>query len=821
MNVSNNGEAPDAPHLKFESLVSLRRWVAWQLERSGERVTKVPYDPNRDRKAKADDPGTWDSAEKAFARYENLPKPYDDGGIGFELGPLDEVTAVGGIDLDTCCTRDTPIAPWAQQVIDRIASYTEWSPSGTGAKILFRYNSADLPELRDSMGGNAWGKSFKWPGKEHPPGIEIYFGRRFFATTAQGLGGAPDYLRAVSLGDLLWLIEEAGPAFEQSKPVERQADCAAIGATSAPAEFTSERIAQLCDQHPMLARRWRGDFSGLNDNSRSGMAMALGGALRRAGCDFAEMCEALRSHPATKEWAKEKGDADDGRQLRRIWDSAETKSEVTSDPKHKEPSLAVFRRTLLPTPVLPIGAFGPFWGNWITCAAEGANAPADYPALALLSASSALIGNARWVTPWPGWSEPPSLWTAGVGDPSTGKTPGAATVTRDVLPMVEAYMARHFPALHDEWLASNVAATARRKDWEKAVANAVALGEQPPAMPADLYSGDEPHPLRVRVGNITIEKFVQILSRLPKGALCSHDELASLLGNFQRYSSGTDRPFWLEAYSGTPYPYDRVKNDKPIMIPRLTVSVFGTIQPDKLAPVLSGDDDGLVGRFLWGWPDPIPFRRPAAGANVRAATDALSRLADLDMVDDDNGSLKPVLIPLRDDAADVFESFVRRLCQQEAQAHGLLKSALGKARGQALRLALVLEFLWWCGGSHAEPTTIQRRVVEAAIDMMERYFLPMAAKVFGDAAVPTEERHARVLAGWIVKTKPEVVNVTAVRDNARLPGLRETKHVKAACHFLVEANVLEDVSQTSQRGRPRGDYRVNPRLWELLSEYPD
>jgi hypothetical protein len=120
--------------------------------------------------------------------------------------------------------------------------------------------------------------------------------------------------------------------------------------------------------------------------------------------------------------------------------------------------------------------------------------------------------------------------------------------------------------------------------------------------------------------------------------------------------------------------------------------------------------------------------------------------------------------------------------------------------------------------SHAEPTTIQKRVIEAAIDMMESYFLPMAAKVFGDAAVPMEERHARTLAGWIVKTKPEVVNVTAIRDNARLPGLRETKHVKAACQFLVEANVLEDVSQKGHRGRPRGDYQVNPRLWEALAQ---
>jgi hypothetical protein len=42
------------------------------------------------------------------------------------------------------------------------------------------------------------------------------------------------------------------------------------------------------------------------------------------------MCEG----PVTscdKEWVTGKGDADNGRQLRRIWDNAETKIEVTSD----------------------------------------------------------------------------------------------------------------------------------------------------------------------------------------------------------------------------------------------------------------------------------------------------------------------------------------------------------------------------------------------------------------------------------------------------------------------------------------------------------
>ena len=158
-------------------------------------------------------------------------------------------------------------------------------------------------------------------------------------------------------------------------------------------------------------------------------------------------------------------------------------------------------------------------------------------------------------------------------------------------------------------------------------------------------------------------------------------------------------------------------------------------------------------------------------------------------------------------------------------AHGLLKSSIGKARGQALRLALVLEYLWWCGdgGSDAlpsvgmvrpEPAAVSVRAMQAAAGLMDAYFLPMARRVLGDAAIPDDERHARTLATWIMETRPERVNVSSIRDGARLPGLRESDPVKAACRFLVEARWLNEAPSSGGPGRPRGDFIVSPKLWE-------
>lgn len=783
MEVLQQAIPDNSDSITLEALMDQPRWVAWQLEESGKRLTKVPYSPHGG-KARANDPSTWGLPPAALARYDRLPKSYELAGIGLELGDLTDGRSLGGVDLDTCREPDGQIAPWAQDVIDRFATYTEVSPSQTGAKLLFLYHSSDLPILRQLM-GNDWSKNFKMGDGEHPPGIELHVGGRYFAITGDGLDTTVSDIRFVSVDDVRWLIQEAGPAF--------------IGASSKP------------KPKPTTA-----PVTGKADQSRSAQAMVLGAALKRAGADFDTMCAALSEHRATSDWVAEKGESNGRRELRRIWDKVEV-SEDSIQANLPEPSRALLDRAMLPAPKLPLVPFGAFWGEWILQAAQGANAPPDYTAVALLSVASAIIGNARWAKAWAGWAEPPVLWCCGVGDPSSGKTPGASPVVRDVLSKVEDWITRDHAALHHEWVERNAVAVARKKAWEKDVQEAILTGEEPPPLPNDVDSEDEPEAPRVRVSNITIEKMVNILARQPKGLLCVNDELAQWFSNFQRYSSGSDRPFWLEAYNGGPFRLDRMSRSEPLRIPRLSVAVFGTAQPDRLASILKDADDGLVGRFLFTWPEPIEFRRPTSYANMQAAFDALGRLADLTMPNDDNGQPVPSFIVASDDAAEMLESFGRSLVEQEKDAHGLMKGIIGKARGQTLRLALILEFLWWCAGDHAEPTTIHGRVMEAAIRLMETYFLPMSQRVLADVAIPRDEIKARTLAKWIVATRPATVNITAIRDSAHLPGLRETDDVKAAVQYLVEAKWLIEVPRPSGAGRPRGDYRVNPRLWDILA----
>ena len=74
-----------------------------------------------------------------------------------------------------------------------------------------------------------------------------------------------------------------------------------------------------------------------------------------------------------------------------------------------------------------------------------------------------------------------------------------------------------------------------------------------------------------------------------------------------RYSSGTDREFWLEAWNGGPFTVERISRE-PIKVDHLLVGMAGGFQPDKLARRFDGDHDDLYGRVIFAWPTEPPYR---------------------------------------------------------------------------------------------------------------------------------------------------------------------------------------------------------------------
>jgi primase-polymerase (primpol)-like protein len=114
------------------------RWVVWKLVSRDGRWTKAPFrasDPSTP--ASSTDPATWGTFAHALAAY-NAGRC---DGIGFVLGD-----GWAGLDDDRCRDPHTStIAPAAFARAERLNSYTEVSPSGTGIKTFFRVDPTWAP----------------------------------------------------------------------------------------------------------------------------------------------------------------------------------------------------------------------------------------------------------------------------------------------------------------------------------------------------------------------------------------------------------------------------------------------------------------------------------------------------------------------------------------------------------------------------------------------------------------------------------------------------------------------------------------------------
>ena len=185
-------------------------------------------------------------------------------------------------------------------------------------------------------------------------------------------------------------------------------------------------------------------------------------------------------------------------------------------------------------------------------------------------------------------------------------------------------------------------------------------------------------------------------------------------------------------------------------------SALALLRRRLFSKLLADADDGLLARFLWFWPEPIPFRRPKIALNLEFAISAFERLSLLEMgpaaplrskdrherVANAADTSAPMTVPLAEEAAIQLEAFARQIQHRQSQSASPTSSALGKARGLVLRLSSVLEYLRWAAeeGMAPAPTEIGSEALSAAIALVTAYFIPMAQRIYGDLASPPDDR---------------------------------------------------------------------------------
>lgn len=158
-----------------QALKNNKRWAPWRAiwNEKRQKFDKIPHRADQPAYGiSSAKPAQWFDYDVALAAYLNNQEKFS--GIGYVMtGPH----GVIGVDLDDCIANGE-IAPWAAEVIAKLDSYTEVSPSGNGLRVLA---FGDLP--------NDW--------TNHEVGIELYGGNeaRFLTVTGLHVSGSPTEVR--------------------------------------------------------------------------------------------------------------------------------------------------------------------------------------------------------------------------------------------------------------------------------------------------------------------------------------------------------------------------------------------------------------------------------------------------------------------------------------------------------------------------------------------------------------------------------------------------------------------------------------------------
>jgi putative DNA primase/helicase len=114
-----------------DELKNEARWCVWKREQRNGKDTKVPYNPYTGFHARSNDISTFSDFETACGAFEK------GGYTGLGIGMFNGFAA---IDIDHCIENGEP-SDVAKDIIEKMDSYTEISPSGKGIRIICKVNN--------------------------------------------------------------------------------------------------------------------------------------------------------------------------------------------------------------------------------------------------------------------------------------------------------------------------------------------------------------------------------------------------------------------------------------------------------------------------------------------------------------------------------------------------------------------------------------------------------------------------------------------------------------------------------------------------------
>jgi len=410
----------------------------------------------------------------------------------------------------------------------------------------------------------------------------------------------------------------------------------------------------------------------------------------------------------------------------------------------------------------------------------------------------------------------PNVWGAVVAAPSSMKSPASDQVL-DVLANLEKEAKEDYRIAVEHYQRALYNFSLQQKHHDEAQKKAVRDGGS--ASPFDESPPEKPTLRRFRTNDGTHEAVHELLSQSANrtGMMVELDELSSLLARMDENPSL--RSFYLKAWNGSKSDtIDRVQRGT-ITVDRLCLSVFGGIQPGKLAPVVKGAvessdrDDGLLQRFgllvvpnereTWKCND-TPMNCAGAMEFENALTEAETRLEE------------ETRILFSEGATDLWIEFAESITADARQAPPAMQSHMVKYRGLSAQLAFLLHYMDIFDQPDWVTMPVSAEAMELALDWID-YLRTHAACIYGYSAnreIGAAETLLAKLQDEKTRRLVELPGGGVTSNEVRRKGwklLTTKKDVDEALETLVEHHWLrvEKNATTERGGRATTRYFLN------------
>lgn len=744
-------------------------------------------------------------------------------GIGFVFSADDPYA---GMDIDDCRNPETgEIAPEAKAVIDRLNSYTEVSPSGTGVKIWVKARLRGAGSRRDNY--------------------EMYDRGRYFTITGQHLEGTP---RTVEERDAEYNAIHAElispvPA-KMPQPYQPQA-----AFTMSDGELLDK--ASRAANGTLFTQLWRGDTGNYSSPSEADLALCSILAFW-TGNDAARVDRLFRCSGL----------------IRSKWDEAHysggrtygenTVTKACQGAECYNPELIRQATTQthsgfvaaldwqLPVPFgmrdlpcFPVSALPAPLAEYVREVAAVKQVPEDLPGMSALAITAAAGAGCCEVHIGDGHIEPLNVYQATFMEPGSRKSATLEAMSfplreaerekiKELEPQITASKERR--AVHEKRMETkrNQAAKEQGEDEYRVLIDEIEQMTEntPPLVASPCFLTEDVTPERM-AGMLTEQKGVMAI-------LTAEGGLFGMLAG--RYSPNANIDIFLKGHAAEDYRVDRVGRPSEF-IPKATITLGLVVQPDVLRSIAQNQEfrgRGLLARFLFSLPDSLVGTRfSQKGRSIDPqAKNCYSRVirSILDLpeatTEDDPGARHPLLIT--GEAWDVWAAEADDVERRQAEGEDLvgIRDWASKLAGAVARIAGSFHLVQEAVNKTPWDKPISVETVAAAWKV-GHYLIPHALAVFGQLGADPDQAQARMLLAWVerrgwLKHRDKAEQLldgdlfTAYECFRSHQGVGKQNALSPGLNILCERNYirLEDGAKNPNGGRPKSQtYRVNPAIY--------